>query len=1211
MNRRRLLAGIPLLLLMVALPWVIHPAFAGPGAVPDAPLYPNGRPTYYANSPAGLTPIMNPATGLTASTSSGTALAKFVDSLAGLGLPGCVTGTVGANLCHENNLGNYIPIATADTATFPGSDYYVIGLKDYRQRMHSNLLAPVDALGTGVKLRGYYEIKAGVPQANHYLGPVILATKDRPVRILFQNNIASGAAGLFLPTDPTVMGAGLGPDGINSYSQNRAVVHLHGGHTPWISDGTPHQWITPAGDLSPFKKGLAFQNVPDMVGAGKPIVAPSLTDGLATYYWTNQQSGRLLFYHDHSHGITRLNVYAGEAAGYLIVDPQESVMMTAGTLPDICDPAVNGGLCAYKYGIPLVIQDKTFVPANVGGTASLVGGQDTLWNIATWGGEGNLWFPHVYEKNQDLAAATGLNPAGRWDYGPYVWPPSPVTNPTLPPVSLTPEAFMDTPIVNGTAYPYLPVEKKAYRFRILSAANDRSFNLQLYYGATAAGVACNAVTPVPYASCTEVNMVPAVPRPACSSTAPVVLTNCVCSAGVGNSPAGCFPATYPVDGRDSGVPDPALAGPQMTLIGSESGFLPAPVVLPNHPITFDPVGNIAQKTLLLMPAERGDVIVDFTNAPLGSTIILYNDAPAALPGGDPRYDYYTGNPSQILSGGAPSTLAGFGPNMRTIMQFRVTTLANTAPVITATNLAGLSAAAPAVGALATAYAASQPAHIVPAGTYAKLTDTAMAVNGASTPFKGKSINEGFDSTYGRINAMLGTEAPSGLNPSVPLDYAAPATEILRDGQVQLWKITHNGIDSHPIHFHLEDVQVVNRIGWNGEIKPPDPSEAGWKETVRMNPLEDIIVAMRPTAPVLSFTIPNSVRPLDPTLAVNTLLTFPDPVTGVPTTYPNAMTNFGNEYAWHCHILGHEEFDLMRPVILNVDQLLYTSFATGIQQWDMGNWSQLNTLAPASMVASASTLYAYGLTGAPGVFKWDGTTWSQLNATNPTGMVASGSMLYVKGIAGAPGVWQWNGTAWRQLNALDPANMVASGSTLYVNGLTGAPGVWQWNGTAWSQLNSLNPTGMVASGSTLYAYGLTGAPGVWKWSGTAWSQLNTNNPTGMVASGSMLYVKGIAGAPGVWQWNGTAWSQLNALDPVNMAAAGSTLYVNGLTGAPGVFKWNGTAWSQLNTINPTGMAAVGSQLYVDGLAGAPGVWKWDGTAWSQLNPTDPAIMVAGF
>ena len=52
-------------------------------------------------------------------------------------------------------------------------------------------------------------------------------------------------------------------------------------------------------------------------------------------------------------------------------------------------------------------------------------------------------------------------------------------------------------------------------------------------------------------------------------------------------------------------------------------------------------------------------------------LILYNDAPAPVPAFDPRYDYYTGNPDQTDQGGAPQTLAGFGPNTRTIMQFQV------------------------------------------------------------------------------------------------------------------------------------------------------------------------------------------------------------------------------------------------------------------------------------------------------------------------------------------------------------------------------------------------------------------------------------------------------------------------------------------------------------------------------------------------------------
>ena len=52
------------------------------------------------------------------------------------------------------------------------------------------------------------------------------------------------------------------------YTQNRATLHLHGGLTPWISDGTPHQWITPAGENTPYPKGVSVKNVPDMPDPG-------------------------------------------------------------------------------------------------------------------------------------------------------------------------------------------------------------------------------------------------------------------------------------------------------------------------------------------------------------------------------------------------------------------------------------------------------------------------------------------------------------------------------------------------------------------------------------------------------------------------------------------------------------------------------------------------------------------------------------------------------------------------------------------------------------------------------------------------------------------------------------------------------------------------------------------------------------------------------
>ncbi len=126
-----------------------------------------------------------------------------------------------------------------------------------------------------------------------YLGPVILARKDRPVRVTFYNLLPTGSGGdLIIPTDSTLMGSGPGPlsqewtnppddlgtvmDGIRNplctqypkseecFKDNRATLHLHGGLSPWISDGTPHQWIAPFGEATDYPEGASVGNVPDM-----------------------------------------------------------------------------------------------------------------------------------------------------------------------------------------------------------------------------------------------------------------------------------------------------------------------------------------------------------------------------------------------------------------------------------------------------------------------------------------------------------------------------------------------------------------------------------------------------------------------------------------------------------------------------------------------------------------------------------------------------------------------------------------------------------------------------------------------------------------------------------------------------------------------------------------------------------------------------------
>jgi hypothetical protein len=364
-----------------------------------------------------------------------------------------------------------------------------------------------------------------------------------------------------------------------------------------------------------------------------------------------------------------------------------------------------GGI--YRFGIPLIIQDKTFVPPQAQLTA-----QDPSWN---WGNEGNFWFPHVYMPNQNPNDPSGASAAGRWDYGPWFWPPmspadlahgaitclgtgdktlfgpSAQCPGTLNP-SGVPESFMDTPVVNGEPYPTVTLPKGAYRFQILNAANDRMFNLSLFYAADANGNVCNPsytrlnnlgtanVLPATSA-CTEVKMVAATPHPQVIVTPPAGLpapeapadkddtvpacesspTNPDVIRGSGflvtanplaadyNPLTGlpglvtqCWPSSWPTDGRDGGVPDPTTAGPAWVQIGTEGGVLPAPVVIPPTPVGYNynrrdiVVTNVQEHALFLGPAERADVIVDLSGVPDGATLMLYNDSPAPVPGFDPR-----------------------------------------------------------------------------------------------------------------------------------------------------------------------------------------------------------------------------------------------------------------------------------------------------------------------------------------------------------------------------------------------------------------------------------------------------------------------------------------------------------------------------------------------------------------------------------------------
>jgi FtsP/CotA-like multicopper oxidase with cupredoxin domain len=637
-------------------------------------------------------------------------------------------------------------------------------------------------------------------------GPVISAQKDRPVRVTFDNYLPTGnnqcttAGGtvsnandktcggdLFLPVDSTIMGAGAGPNG-GFYSTARATIHLHGGVTPWISDGTMDQWTTPVGANEQYPRGVSMRTVPDMwydakgqiisdcLGKNSCVTTGAVQDpgkGRMNFYYTNQQSARLMFYHDHSAGITRLNVYAGLLAGYVLHDQYEgAIMAAAGVRSAVDSQTVNSA-----QEKVLIIQDKTFV-----GGPSQMTLQDPTWNNQAWGGEGSLWYPHVYEPNQNPAltpansSSPGASPTGRWDYGLWFWPafttvmkgevanpkcPNGVcsgvqykTIPGVPDVSAVPEAFTDVVVINGVAYPVATWQPKVYRLQIVNASNDRTFDLALYYAKSSSNNAnthCTGplwntpgVDTTPYCGDSgEVSMVPAT---------------------VGTP--GTAGLVYPDQFQDhaAGVPDMRLAGPSFVELATDGGVLPDPVAVAPNPVGFQysrqsvTTTNVVEHSLIVGPAQRTDVLVDLTKVAPGSSLILYNDAPAPFPGFDPRNDYYTGNFDQTANGGAPTTIAGYAPNTRTLMQINIT--ANTGATGNGLDASAMSNIA---NAMHTAYRATQEAPIVPQAAYNNALGTNYVDSVSSYP------------TVQTNNALIAT---TGVGSIAITDTATVGTKVI-------------------------------------------------------------------------------------------------------------------------------------------------------------------------------------------------------------------------------------------------------------------------------------------------------------------------------------------------------------------------------------------------------------------------------------------------
>ena len=226
------------------------------------------------------------------------------------------------------------------------------------------------------------------------------------------------------------------------------IVHVHGSETTEWSDGFPEAWYLPAAaNLGGFTASGSFF---DVFKGSSPLGA-TWAPGSAVFQYANDQPATTLWYHDHSLGMTRQNVYAGPAGFYLLRGgPGDEVTsskphgtaLLPGPAPALGDPP---GLAYYE--IPIAIQDRSF------------------------NDDGSLFYP------DNRAFFEGLDPSQLQI--PFIPDPALSGAPSDVSPIWNPEFFGNTIVVNGKTWPRLEVESRRYRLRFLNGCNARFLILRM------------------------------------------------------------------------------------------------------------------------------------------------------------------------------------------------------------------------------------------------------------------------------------------------------------------------------------------------------------------------------------------------------------------------------------------------------------------------------------------------------------------------------------------------------------------------------------------------------------------------------------------------------------------------------------------------------------------------------------------------------------
>jgi spore coat protein A len=327
--------------------------------------------------------------------------------------------------------------------------YYEIAVRQFSQH-----ILPQSMGLPSTKVWSYGSVNH--PGTFNYPAFTIEARWQTPIRVKWMNQLVDANGNYLphlLPVDQTLHWANPpgGIDGRDSRGLDPTrymgpvpiVTHLHGGHSGQESDGFAEAWYLPAANNIPSGNATVGSYYDTFRAQAESLYGQAWTPGSAVFQYDNNQAATTMWYHDHSLGMTRSNVYAGPAGFYVLRGgPGDGVVGTLpGPAPQMGDPP---GMTYYE--IPIAIQDRSF---NADGSLFYPGTRAFFEELDP----DQLQIPFIPDQ-----ACSGPSDI------------SPIFNP---------EFFGNTMVVNGKTWPYLEVEQRRYRFRFLNGCNSRFLILKM------------------------------------------------------------------------------------------------------------------------------------------------------------------------------------------------------------------------------------------------------------------------------------------------------------------------------------------------------------------------------------------------------------------------------------------------------------------------------------------------------------------------------------------------------------------------------------------------------------------------------------------------------------------------------------------------------------------------------------------------------------